>query len=133
MRPRMLFERRPMSASSGKAEVAKNWVSKSFNRKTLKSAFDPGISRFDPCSRQQISVFAPETRKKPNEAAHSHVSRSRLQNERRHAQIKAKNLSVPKRNKSDRGTQRRHLQTRGTVRDTRAYATASSSGSRTLS
>ena len=39
MRPRMLFERRPMSASSGKAERAKNWVSKSFNRKTLKSAF----------------------------------------------------------------------------------------------
>ena len=33
------FERRPMSASSGKAERAKNWVSKSFNRKTLKSAF----------------------------------------------------------------------------------------------
>ena len=40
------------------------------------------------------------------EAARSHLSRSRLQNERRLAQIKAKNLSVPERNESDRGTQR---------------------------
>jgi len=102
----MLFERRPMSASSGKAEGVKIWVCKSFNLKTRYSVFDPRISRFDPCSRNQISEIAPETRKKSNKAAHSHVSRSRLQNEGRHAQIKAKNLSGAKRNKSDRGTQR---------------------------
>ena len=94
-----------MSASSGKAERVKIWVSKSFNRKTLKSAFGPELADLT-CSRQQISVFAPETRKNPNEAAHSDALRSRLQNERRHAQIKAKNLLGAKRNKSDRGTQR---------------------------
>ena len=48
----------------------------------------------------------PKLAKNPNEAAHSHSSPRRLQNEGRHAQKKAKNLSVPKRNKSERGTER---------------------------
>ena len=38
----------------------------------------------------QISTVAPKTRKNTNYAAHSHSSRSRLQNERRHAETKAK-------------------------------------------
>ena len=37
MRPRMLFERRPMSASSGRAELSKIWVSKSCNLETRES------------------------------------------------------------------------------------------------
>ena len=59
--------------------------------KTRDSAFDPLIVRFDPCSRGQKSTCAPETLPKPNKAAYSHTSRSRLQNERLHAEKDAKN------------------------------------------
>ena len=54
------------------------------------------ISRFD-VQGSNLS-FAPETRKKPNYAAHSHTSRSRLQNERRHAEKQSKELCSPRQN-----------------------------------
>ena len=71
--------------------------------KPVMSPFDPLISRFDPCSAGKNSDFAPETHGKPNKAAHSHTSPSRLQNERPHAEQIAKNAWQPKHSKSERG------------------------------
>jgi hypothetical protein len=63
---RCMFERRPMSASSGRADSVKFGVCKSFNRKTRDSGIDPLISRFDPCSPDKKPACASETRKNPN-------------------------------------------------------------------
>ena len=49
-----------------------------------------------------MSGFAPETRKNPNKADHSHTSPSRLQNKRPHAEQRAKNAWQPKYSKSER-------------------------------
>ena len=123
MRPRMLFERRPMSASSGKAERVKFWVFKSFNLETRFPGFDPRISRFDPCSPGQKSACTPETPPKPSKTAHSHTSPSRLQNERPHADQIAKNTWQPKCSKSERARSADSAAPRGTVRGKPAYAT----------
>ena len=53
-----------------------------------------------------MSGFAPETRKNPNKADHSHTSPSRLQNKRPLAETNAKNEWEAKYTKSARGTQR---------------------------
>ena len=63
MRPRMLFERRPMSASSGRADLLNFWVCKSFNRKTLKIRIWPRISRFESAARIKNLLARPKLAK----------------------------------------------------------------------
>ena len=64
--------------------------------------FDPGISRFDPCSAGQNSALQHETCNNPSKVPHSHTSPSRLQNERPHAEQIAKNAWQPKCGQSER-------------------------------
>ena len=90
-------------------------LSKFFIFETLFRAFGE-FPDFDRSSPGHISTFAPETRKNPNYAAHSHTSRSRLRNERRHAEIKAKNAKWLAELLSESKTQAA-AQPRGTRRD----------------
>ena len=71
-------------------------LSKFFIFETLFRAFGE-FPDFDRSSPGHISTFAPETRKNPNYAAHSHTSQSLLRNERHHAEINAKNSSAANR------------------------------------